>query len=316
MIEAASDPVSRVPVLEVGGTHAAACWVDTASWRVLAEPSGRVPLPADGSADRILDDLARCVLALGSVAGRVLAVAIPGPFDYAAGIGRFRDVGKFDALAGVQVGTELAARLRGRPSRIAFVNDAAAFGLGEWLAGAARGTDRAVAITLGTGIGSAFLADGAVVANGPDVPPNGHVHLLSVGSRPLESVVSRRAILTRYRAAGGDPSLDVAAVAARALAGETVAQDAFVEPLRVLGATLAPWLRRFRAQLLVVGGAISGSWELVEPALRSGLAAEGAPRLPVVAARQPDAATALGAAWHAVGLEHASVVPTRRDGTG
>jgi glucokinase len=49
---------------------------------------------------------------------------------------------------------------------IGSVNDAAAFGLGEWVAGAATGAGRAVAITLGTGVGSAFVDNGSVAHRG------------------------------------------------------------------------------------------------------------------------------------------------------
>jgi glucokinase len=286
----------RVAVLEVGGTHASAAWVDARSWSV--SPAGRCAIAARGGAGKLLDAFAGCVAGLGSLDGAVLSVAMPGPFDYARGVGRFRDVGKFEALNGVDVGAELAARLDVDRSRVGFVNDAAAFGLGEWLVGTARGCRRAVAITLGTGVGSAFVDAGRLVTSGRAVPPDGHVYRVRLDGRPLEDVVSRRAILSRYGAT--DPSIDVAEVAARARAGEAAARAAFVEPLRALGAGLAPWLARFRAEVLVVGGGLVGSWELVSAALTDGLLA-GSVAVPVRRAADPEASTAAGAAWHAVG---------------
>ncbi len=299
--------MTRTAVLEVGGTHATASWVDPGTWQVMPGATGRAavraPLRADGSADEILDALAACVDALGSLAGGPLAVAMPGPFDYEAGIGAFADVGKFDALAGVDVGAGLLARLLPAPERIVFVNDAAAFGLGEWLVGAARDSDRAVAITLGSGIGSAFVDSGAVVSSGPTVPPNGYVYRLEIDGNPLESVVSRRAIRAAYAAAGGATDADVREIAERAASADPLAYRAFTEPLRRLGTALAPWLARFAAQVLVVGGGISESWALVEPALREGLRRQSSAvaELPIRRAGNPDAATAIGAAWHAGG---------------
>jgi glucokinase len=289
-----------VAVLEVGGTHASAAWVDPSTWSVVF--TGRRRLDAGAGADELLASFAACLAGLGSLDGAVLSVAVPGPFDYAGGVGRFRDVGKFDALNGVDVGAGVIARLPTAPARVAFVNDAAAFGLGEWLVGAARGTTRAVAITLGTGVGSAFVDGGRVVSSGPTVPPDGHVYRLRIDGRPLEDVVSRRAILARYAAThpADDPAVDVAEVAARAAAGEDAARSAFGEPLRALGAGLAPWLARFGAEALVVGGGIAGSWPLVHEALTAGLAAGSAP-VPVQRAEDPDRSTAAGAAWHAVG---------------
>ena len=59
-----------------------------------------------------------------------------------------------------------------------FLNDADAFGLGEWWTGRQRGARRIVAATLGTGFGSAFLADGRVV-HGPGIPPGGEIYRIS-----------------------------------------------------------------------------------------------------------------------------------------
>jgi len=290
--------VTRIAVLEIGGTHASSAWVESESWTV--EPAGRCSLPGEAGADELVDALAATVSALGPVGDAVLSVAVPGPFDYERGIGRFRDVGKFDALDGVDVGRALSARLPDAPARITFVNDAAAFGLGEWRAGAARGSARAVAITLGTGVGSAFVADGRVIDSGPDVPPDGYAYRLEWAGRPLEWVVSRRAIIARYRAAGGDRDGDVADIARRAAGGDLLARAAFVQPLQLLGRALAPWLIRFRAEVLVVGGGISRSWPLVADALRTGLGADGL-TLPVRRSADPERSAQVGAAWHAVG---------------
>lgn len=304
------------PVLEVGGTHVLASRVDTGTWR--ARPVHRLPLDSGGAAGEILATLAAGAARLGLTAAETLAVAIPGPFDYPAGIGRFRGVGKFGALAGVDVGRALRDRLPVPPAPVAFVNDAEAFGLGEWLAGAARGYRRAVAITLGTGVGSAFVADGRVVASGPSVPPDGHVYRLTVDGRPLEETVSRRAIVAAYRrvsrAGGPDPGareagpgeaglgeigsreIDVREIAALALGGDERAARVFTEAFARLGAALAPWLARFHAQVLVAGGGLTASWPLLEPPLRRGLGPM-TPELVIVKSADPAAAAAVGAAW-------------------
>lgn len=286
--------MNRIAVLEVGGTHATGSWVNADGWRVLPSSFVRCPVRADGSATQILDALAGCLRQLGDLADRTVGVAIPGPFDYPNGIGQFRDVGKFDALCGVDVRAGLIARLPAPPRDVVFVNDAGGFGLGEWLTGPARGTSRAVAITLGTGVGSAFVAEGELVSSGPNVPPCGYVYRLIIDGRPLESVVSRRAIRARY-AVAADIELDVREIAERAAGGDPVAYRAFTEPLRSLGTALAPWLDRFDAEVLVVGGAMSRSWPLVEDALRHGLSSN----LPIKKSRSTEVATTVGTAWHA-----------------
>lgn len=131
------------------------------------------------------------------------------------GVALFKGVGKFDALYGMDVRAALLDGLRQRPGDVVFLNDAHAFLTGEWSAGTVRGHRRAVGITLGTGVGSAFLADGHICDNGPGVPPEGRMDLTEIGGRPLEDTVSRRAILSRY----GDPTADVHDIAGRARAG-------------------------------------------------------------------------------------------------
>lgn len=292
--------MNHVAVLEVGGSHAVASWVDLGALAVEFPPGTRLPLDPHGTASEILDVLGRCVRQLGALDGAPLAVAIPGPFDYASGLGRFHGVGKFDSLNGVDVGAGIRQRLVDPPSRLSFVNDAAAFGIGAWvLSGGGRDRQRLVAITLGSGVGSAFVCRGELVSDGPRVPPHGHVHLLQIDGDPLESVVSSRAILARYRGGGGSAD-DVQHIAERACAGEQAALEAFTDPLRELGEALAPWLARFGAQLLVIGGAMSGSWPLVEPALRAGLGGTSMADVPIEKAAHPDAATALGAACAAL----------------
>lgn len=148
-----------------------------------------------------------------------------------------------------------------------FLNDAHAFLLGEWRAGAARGERRCAGITLGTGVGSAFTVDGEIRRDGPGVPPQGRVDLLKWAGAPLEDTVSRRAVLARY----GDPDADVRDVAARARDGDRRARRVLDEAFTALGTVLAPCLRDFRASALVVGGSMAQSWDLVRPSLRSGL---------------------------------------------
>jgi glucokinase len=295
--------MSSQPVLEVGGTHVSASRVNTSTWQQLARSSHRLPLDSSGSAEAIIAKLADCARRLGPMSGDTLAVAIPGPFDYAAGIGRFRDVGKFDALADVDVGLALVAQLPEPPQRITFVNDTAAFALGEWLGGAARRYQRAVAITLGTGVGSAFLDGGKIISHGKTVPPSGHVHRLLIAGRPLEDTVSRRALIAAYcrRARNAAPDLDVHDIAALAQVGDDAASHVLTEAFHQLGVALAPWLTRFGAEVLVVGGGLTASWQLVDEPLRSGLGSV-ARNLAVVKSVDAAAAVAVGAAWHSSGL--------------
>ena len=196
-------PIDAIPVLEIGGTHVTAVLVAADPWELVRDTLRIAPLDADGTSEEILDELAAA--ANGVQVGRRAewVVAVPGPFDYARGIGLFRDVGKFDGLYGVDVRQGLIGRIRPEPAEVRFLNDADAFGVGEYAVGAARGHDRALCITLGTGVGSAFLDRGRPVNSGPTVPQDGSIHLVVHNGRPLEETVSRRAIRVAYATATG-----------------------------------------------------------------------------------------------------------------
>ncbi|MGW6057798.1 ROK family protein [Streptomyces sp. NPDC055189] len=259
-------------VLEIGGTHVTAALVDPMRGRVSRRI--RRPLDAWGNAEHILGTVVRCAGELQVPAGQVWAAAVPGPFDHEKGIARFRGVGKFDDLYGIDVRAVLVDGLWPRPADVVFLNDAHAFALGEWSAGAAVGHRRCVGITLGTGVGSAFLADGIVRREGPGVPPGGRVDLLRWSGAPLEHFVSRRAILARYEsrygARPGERRVDVRDIAVRAREGERWAAQVLDEALAALGTVLAPYVRDFGASVVVVGGAMALSWDLVGPALSTG----------------------------------------------
>jgi glucokinase len=258
-----------VAALELGGSHVAAGRVDLDAGTVAPR---RVALPRQASRDELL---ARICGAAGAVAGaRRLGVAAPGPFDYATGVPRLRH--KLAALYGVDLRSELASALGVAPSAIRFLNDADAFLLGEWLAGAARGADRVLGVTLGTGLGSAFLADGAL-------EPGVELYRSSFRGRPVEESISARGI-------GGRVS--VAKVASRARRGDDDARAALERAGADLGEFLLPHVRRLRAERIVVGGSIARAWDLFSPTLRA--------RVPeaVLAANLDDAAL-VGAAYHA-----------------
>lgn len=306
--------MTTVPVLEIGGTHVTAALVDITSSLPVTGSVVRRPVSADAGATEILDSFAEAARSISAPSQARWGVAVPGPFDYAAGIGRFRGIGKFEALHGVDVGSELRARLP-HPHTISFLNDADAFAIGEHHSGAATGRRRSVCVTLGTGVGSSFLYDGHPVTQGPTVPPGGRAHRISVDGLPLEEVISRRAIRARYaRATGLDgrgEGPDVNAIAALARRADPHATATIGECFTMLGRALAPWCATFRPDVMVVGGSMAASWDLIGPALRAGLtigAEESGPGADVLVAamdlrtaRRPDDAPLIGAAHWALG---------------
>jgi glucokinase len=289
---------TRVPVLEVGGTHVSSAVVDSTSWELM-RPLTRRHVSSAGAADEILTAFVAAADALAAEANAVWGVAMPDPFDYADGVALFRGVGKFESLYGLDIGAALRTDVTAKPAAIAFINDADAFTLGEWLNGAATGASRCAGITLGTGVGSGWVADGHIVDTGPDVPPGGRAHRLFADGVPLEDVMSRRAIRRAYATATGDDAADVAEICARARDKEPAAVEVLGHALRTLGAVLAGPVSRFAAAVVVIGGSMAASWDVLEPPFVDGFSTVAAPpRLAV--ALDADRAPLLGAARRAV----------------
>lgn len=295
----------RLPVLEIGGTHVTAAVVDTATWQVVAGTIARRHMDAGGPANEIVAALVDTAASLRPADVSLWGVAVPGPFAYARGIGDFRRVGKFDALSGVDLGSVLRHSIAGGAGRVEFVNDAVAFAVGEWVAGAAFGHHRVIGVTLGTGVGSAFLVRGVAQSDGPGVPAEGRLDLLEIAGRPLEDTVSRRAVRTGYAALTGEAGgrLDVRDIAIRARAGDRDAARVIEEAMRALGGVLAPRAVAFGATVVVVGGSMALAWDLMKPALRAGMA-DGSPSwasaFDLRPARAVEDAPLVGAAWHAL----------------
>jgi len=294
--------VPPVGVVDVGGGHVAAGVVEGGA----LVDEVRSELDSDAGLEALLPALtappslaAHRRAASGRPAAQEWVVALPGPFDYAAGTGDFEGVDKFGSLAGVDLRGAFADALGVAPSSVRFVNDAVAYAVGEWSSGAGRRARRMICVTLGTGVGSAFLSDGQHVASGSDVPRDGAVHTLTIDGRPLEETVSTPALRTRFRGTGGGDRT-VEQICALARRGDDDATEVVASAFGALGRALSPWAARFGATTVVVGGGVSRSWDVVGPPLEQGLrdaAGRGDADQPtVVPASLGDVAPLLGAA--------------------
>jgi glucokinase len=250
---------SGVPVLEIGGSHVTAAVVRPGDWVV--EGVHRAKLDSQRSAEEIVAQLVAAARQLPLASG--LAVALPGPFDFASGVAWYRR-DKFASLYGHDLGRSLRAELG--LDRVVFLNDAEAFSVGEWAAGELRGLDRCIGITIGTGIGSGFLDDGRAVRTGDTVPPGGELYRTEYEGREIENWISARAILRSYSERGGSaeqPGFGVKEIAELARGGDALAKDVLLDAFGALSNALVPWLERFEATRVVLGGSISGAFDVV-----------------------------------------------------
>ncbi len=289
----ASAENSCVVVYDVGGSHISAAVCFAAEY--LLGQVVRAGLPERQTSDAFVDVLyslgKKVTIGEANVLGAGLAM--PGPFDYREGISRMRH--KLPYLYGINLSSALAERFGWKTDQVRFLNDAAAYLLGEVGAGAAHDVDRAVGITLGTGVGSAFAVNGRIVMEGVGVPPGGEIWNVPYEGGIVEDLISTRAIQRNYRERTGRDR-EVAAIAAATTEGDPAAVEVFEEFGSNLGRALKTLTSAFDPEVVVLGGGISLSAHLFMPAAQHAL--EGQPvELRVSSLMDVAALVGAGVAW-------------------
>jgi glucokinase len=280
---------------------ACAIGVDFGGTRIklgLVDAGGRVfrrglrSTPRGAGWEAILDEIAAGVSELadeGLVPGMTLlgvGLGTPGPLDPA---------GEHVLLApnipgweGIPLRRLLAERL-GREVRLE--NDANAAALGEYWVGAGRGARTLIFLGLGTGVGGGIVLDGRLWRGAHGAGAElGHVTLdpagevCGCGNRGcLEMLCAAPAIVRGARRAldagragglarlvggeGGQP-LTAELVARAARAGDADAAAVYAEAGRWLGVAVASFMNIFDPEVVVIGGGVAGSVELLLPSLR------------------------------------------------
>jgi glucokinase len=196
-----------------------------------------------------------------------VAVAIPNPFDYDQGVSHMEH--KYQRLFGTDLRRGLSERLDCDARSIHFLNDADAFLMGELHQGAARGVTRAVGVTLGTGVGSAFAVDKTIVTHGAGVPKGGGVWNLPYGGGIVEDAVSTRAIQRIYEQLTGTCAevRDIAHLVAQ----DSHARQTFDIFGRELGRVLRHTCLLFAPDRIIIGGGISQAASLFQQATEAEL---------------------------------------------
>src|SRR5688500_622149 len=159
---------SELPFIgvDIGGSHITAAHVDCNTYRVIDSTLKRERVASMDDAEVILQSWVKALSALiikSSEETITIGIAMPGPFDYEQGISLMKGMQKYDSLYGMNIREILAERLGIPGEHITFINDAEAFLRGELASGAASDFERAIGVTLGTGLGSTSNCKGETV---------------------------------------------------------------------------------------------------------------------------------------------------------
>lgn len=261
---------------DIGGSHISCAVIDLKKKAILKETYDTKHIDNKASSESILSNWVLAInKSLKCIDSHELAgigFAMPGPFDYANGIAQFTDeVAKYENLHGVDVAKYMRNIFSlNSVSDARFMNDASAFAVGEAWSGKAANVKKSVSITLGTGFGSAFTDNGLPVVDREDVPKYGCVWHLPFNDGLADEWFSTRWFIKRYVEKSNQRLAGVKEIAQR-VPSDPKAQEVFAEFGTNLGDFLGPWLKRFKADVLVIGGNVSAAYHLFGPFLEISL---------------------------------------------
>lgn len=253
--------------IDIGGSHITCQLFDINTNKLLKGSKVRVSVDGRGSKDSILESWINAIQQTASnqkildLAG--IGFAMPGPFDYRNGIAWFdKNVDKFHNLTGVDVKQELIRRLELPVDfPIRFLNDASSFAVGEANVEPASKFNRIIALTLGTGFGTTFIKNGLPVAGEDGIPEDGFLYHIPFQQSIADEYFSTRWFLNEYKKQTGIDILGVKELAKLA-ENDSIAKELFNDFGKNLGSFLVPWIKKFGAEYIVLGGNISKSYLL------------------------------------------------------
>ncbi|MGA1362079.1 MAG: ROK family protein [Ilumatobacteraceae bacterium] len=242
--------------IDVGGTKCHGVLVD-GDGRVLRET--RHPTP---DADGLVDVLLGIVAELGGHCP--VGVGVPGlvtPEGVITASPNLRGARK------VPVGPALRSAL-GSPVHVE--NDATAAAYGEWTAGAARGANNALLVTLGTGIGGGIVMGGTLHRGAHGFA--GEIGHMTVEADGIECPCGRRGCWERYasgsalsRMGGGRSGEEVVEAARR---GEAAALTVIDDFARWVAVGVSSLTNVVDPEVVVLGGGVIGAWDVWEEPVR------------------------------------------------
>lgn len=274
--------MDKVLGIDIGGTSIKAGMFSTEGTleAVTKIPTGEITSEAAFAV--VTEGLKKLLTRNGATPDDVTAVGldVPGPVD---------DAGKVGMLPNIELDPEglQAAILRTFPrARLAFVNDANAAALGELWQGTAKDASSFVLVALGTGVGGGVVTGGKLVSGA--FGAGGEIGHITVNrDETLSCGCGRKGCLEQYGSASGvvriyqhecakrgiepvplDGPTDTLSVFKAHRAGDEAAKAAITAMCDALGFALAQISVIMDPQLYLIGGGVSGGWDLFADELR------------------------------------------------
>jgi glucokinase len=264
---------------DIGGSHISCAAVDMTTHTILNHTHASIDVDNKAAAGTIIRSWCNAIQQTLGKAGIELptgiGLAMPGPFDYVNGIALFEGVGKFDHLNGVNVAEEMQKLLAfPDPVPVRFMNDATSFGVGAVWLEPELAPRNVLALTLGTGFGSAFIIDSLPVITDERVPEMGCVYHLPYRDGIADDTFSTRGMIKAYKEHSGYTVGGVKEIADRAGTDEHAAET-FREYGAGLSEFLAPWVEKAAITDIIIGGNVTRSYDLFREPFEQGFSDRG-----------------------------------------
>ncbi len=263
--------------VDIGGSHVTSAAVDLKNLVIIPETTFSVKLDNKAQKDVILKKWSEAInktIVSASLKQSVnIGFAIPGPFNYKQGIALFEgENDKYENLFGVSVPKALPKYLISEKTNFRFLNDATSFAVGASAQGKAKHCNKIIALTLGTGFGSAFIKDGIPLVSHPEVPKDGCLWDKPFKDGIGDDYFSTRWCIKRYYEIS---SKSVQGVKAIAEANNIDSKQVFEEFGANMGQFMLPFLQKYQPELIVMGGNISNAGHLFIPVLKQAIVNAG-----------------------------------------
>ncbi len=241
--------------VDIGGTHITAALIDLQSRIIVPSSIRRASVNAAGKADEIIKAWSDCLAtSMQNSEVKNVCLAMPGPFDYEAGISLMRGQDKFEGLYGLNIKETLAQSLNLPKHAIFMDNDAACFLQGEVYNGIASKYDKqtVIGITLGTGLGSAVYKAGK--------SRNADMWCVPFKDGIAEDYLSTRWFVKQWNQLTGKTIQGVKELSSLPETN-AAAKELFSEFAHNLSAFTSDFIRKESAETVVIGGNIAKAFD-------------------------------------------------------
>jgi len=272
--------MGNIVAVDIGGTH-----LRTA----LFSPNKVEPLAIQRSSTHVQGEVVfeRLCSAIALVWGKdpvvAISVASAGPLDPEAGM--ILSAPNIPGWENFPLANQLSSHFK---VPVFLGNDANLAALGEWRYGAGQGHDNILYLTISTGIGGGIINKGQLLLGHRGLAAElGHVTVLpdgpicSCGQKGHLEAISSGPSIARYvseKIAEGTSSIlsNKTTISARDIAnaarnGDNLSQEAFARAGEYLGFALADFLHIFNPSIVILGGGVSQSGELLIKPARAAL---------------------------------------------